>query len=173
MLCLGFRVRVTLVTHWWFSCWWAMLTLGQGCSCFSCCPTRKVTLGHEIGGDMAGQEGRTIKVNWFICLCHTSLKLFIYAEAAGFISAEKAGRTWCFRVFSSLQSDQSGEALVCQHVISSLCSEPSFQIHWNELHAVCRSCVQVQVSPFFCRISYFSFSSFYITFLMVSVCILR
>lgn len=94
------------------------------------------------------QESRTIRGKWFIYLWHTSLKLVIYADAVGFISADKSGKTWCFLVFSSLQSDWSGEALVCQHVISSLCSEPSLQVHRSKLHAVCKSCVQVQVSSF-------------------------
>lgn len=33
-----FKVRIMLITYWWFSCCWAWLTLHQSLFTFSCCP---------------------------------------------------------------------------------------------------------------------------------------
>lgn len=54
MLCFGFMRKTVLVTHWYFSCFWAVLTLSQRFSSFPCCPASKET--GDAQGDGKGQK---------------------------------------------------------------------------------------------------------------------
>lgn len=49
MLCFGVLMKTLLITHQYFSCCTAVLTLSQGL-CFSCCPARAELRVHkELG----------------------------------------------------------------------------------------------------------------------------
>lgn len=55
VLCLGFRVRIMLITHLCFSCCWEGLAQSQRFFSFSCGPESEEAGGDEkMGGDTAG-----------------------------------------------------------------------------------------------------------------------